>query len=130
LGGNPGTDSDWKTYTTITDNSEGMRSHYLNHISTEGIRLKINGSNGSNDYSRVIEFEAYEDTGIAGKVNTYLTSLTDADEGMIAYIEDSLNSQGNKGGKFKKRIYPDGNIFISNSNSESMVNPADNSIKC
>jgi len=92
LGGNPGTDSDWKTYTTITDNSEGMRSHYLGHIPTEGIRLKINGSNGSNDYSRVIEFEAYEDTGIAGKVNTYLTSLTDADEGMIAYIEDSCCS--------------------------------------
>jgi len=91
LGGNPDNEDDWQTYTSITDNTEGVITHYLN-ISTQGIRLKINNSNDES-YSRIIEFEAYENTGIAGRVNTYLNSVTDATDGMIAYIEDSIENQ-------------------------------------
>ncbi len=91
-GGNPNNDGDWKTYTTVTDNTEGMITHYLGNIVTQGIRLKINDSNDGR-YSRVIELEAYEETGIAGRVKNYLSSITDATEGLIAYIEDSIQNQ-------------------------------------
>jgi len=91
-GGDPDNDSDWRTYTTITDNTEGIITHYPGNISTKGIRLKINDSNDS-EYSRIIEFEAYEDTGIAGRVRNYLNSLTDATQGLITYIEDSIENQ-------------------------------------
>jgi len=91
-GGNPNNDGDWKTYTTVTDNTEGIITHYLGNIVTQGIRLKINDSNDGR-YSRVIELEAYEETGIAGRVKNYLSSITDATEGLIAYIEDSIQNQ-------------------------------------
>jgi len=35
----------------------------------------------------------YEETGIAGRVKNYLSSITDATEGLIAYIEDSIQNQ-------------------------------------
>jgi len=91
-GGNPDNDDDWQTHTTITDNSEGTITHYLSSISTQAIRLKINNSNDG-QYSRIIEFEAYQRTGIAGALKNYLNSITTADTGLIACVEDSLYSQ-------------------------------------
>jgi len=91
-GGNPDNDDDWQTHTTITDNSEGTITHYLSSISTQAIRLKINNSNDG-QYSRIIEFEAYQRTGIAGALKNYLNNITTADTGLIACVEDSLYSQ-------------------------------------
>lgn len=91
-GGDPNNDDDWQTYTTITDNTEGTITHYLSSISTEAIRLKINASNDG-EYSCIIEFEAYQRTGLGGGLKNYLNNITDTDNGLIAYVEDSLLSQ-------------------------------------
>jgi len=90
-GGDPDNEDDWEIYATVTNNTEGRMTHYPS-ISTEAIRLKINDSNDGN-YSRIIEFEAYQNTGIAGRLKNFLSSVTDATTGLIASIEDSLLSQ-------------------------------------
>jgi len=90
-GGDPDNEDDWETYTTVTNNTEGTITHYPS-ISTEAIRLKINDSNDG-QYSRIVEFEAYQNTGIAGRLKDLLSSITDATTGLIANIEDGLLSQ-------------------------------------
>ena len=91
-GGDLNDDNDWQTYTTVTDNTDGVITHYLPSISTQAIRLKINDSNDG-EWSRIIEFEAYQNTGIGGRLKNCLSSITDATTGLIASIEDSLLSQ-------------------------------------
>lgn len=86
-------DDDWVTVTTITDNTEGSITHYFNLISTGAIRLQINASNGVNDYSRIVEFEAFQDVGVAGRMYSSLRYFTDAALGSLATIEDALNNQ-------------------------------------
>ena len=90
--GDPNSDDDWVTYTTVTSNTQGVMTHYLFSVSTQAIRLKINDSNDG-EWSRVIEFEAYQYTGIAGKLKDYLSYVTDSTTGLIATIEDSLQAQ-------------------------------------
>ncbi len=90
--GDPNSDDDWITYTTVTSNTQGVMTHYLFSVSTQAIRLKINDSNDG-EWSRVIEFEAYQYTGIAGKLKDYLSYVTDSTTGLIATIEDSLQAQ-------------------------------------
>jgi len=99
-GGDPNDDNDWQTYTTVTDNTDGVITHYPPSISTQAIRLKINDSNDGK-WSRIIEFEAYQNTGIGGRLKNCLNSITDATTGLIASIEDSLLSQ-NEG--YEERI--------------------------
>ncbi len=91
-GGDPSNNDDWETYTTVTDNTKGVITHYLPSISTKAIRLKINNTNDGK-YSRIIEFEAYEKVGIGGRIKNYLNSIADTYTGLIAYIEESLYSQ-------------------------------------
>ena len=91
-GGDPDNDDDWETYTTITDNTRGTMTHYLSSISTEAVRLKISDSNDG-QYSRIIEFEAYQNIGMGGQLKNFLNYVTDANTGLIAYIEDGLLSQ-------------------------------------
>lgn len=91
--GDPNNDDDWETVTTITGNTSGSITHYFSLISTKAIRLNINASNGANDYSRIIELEAYQDVGVAGRMYSSLRYFTDAFQGSIATIEDSLSDQ-------------------------------------
>lgn len=91
-GGDPDNQDDWQTYTTVTENTEGVITHYLSSLSTEAIRLKINDSNDG-QWSRIVEFEAYQPTGVGGRVKNYLDSITDSHTGLITHIEDSLHSQ-------------------------------------
>ena len=91
-GGDPDDDNDWQTYTTVTGNTDGTITHYLPSISTQAIRLKINDSNDGK-WSRVVEFEAYQASGIGGRLRNYLDYITDATTGLIASIEDGLLSQ-------------------------------------
>ena len=91
-GGDPDNTDDWETYVAVTGNTSGKITHYLPSISTQAIRLKINDSNDG-EWSRIIEFEAYQATGIGGRLRNYLNSITDATTGLIATIEDSLLSQ-------------------------------------
>lgn len=87
------TGADWSQLATVTDNTRASMTHEFEAVSTSKIRLEVNKVNGTNDYTRIVEVEAYEKNyGVAHRLSDYLTGYTKAG-GVLPERKDSLDKQ-------------------------------------
>jgi len=81
----------WSTQATTFANTRGTLTHVFDRaIHTSSIRLTGMVSNAADTKSRVVEIEAYENRGIASKLNDLLTQLT-ARDGVIQDKETAID---------------------------------------
>ena len=92
-GADPQVDASWVTTHTVADNTRGVMTHFLSGKPTDRIRVKITGTNAPDNRARMVELEAYSDTGIAGNAINTLASITDAGFGLIPTVTESIQAE-------------------------------------
>jgi len=85
------TSGSWVDEDTITSNTSGKITHlFSTPIYTSKIRLNNLTSNGS--FYPIVEVEAYEKRGIGSRLDAALAYITDASDGTIERITESLQT--------------------------------------
>lgn len=91
---NPRTNT-YKTLLDVSNNTNAKTTYTLPEpVNTSSIRLKMFKTNdsGSPAYDRLVEFEAYENTGLASRLNNILKEYTSAD-GLLISEKDELDGK-------------------------------------
>jgi|GEM_PF-435760 len=53
----------WKTLKQFTGNAKALVDYTFDAVTTNKVRLKVNASNGANDYARVVDFQVQQQNG-------------------------------------------------------------------
>lgn len=92
LGGDENEDASWVTLASISDNTRESNSQVINYF-TEQLRLKITGVHAADGYSRVVEFEAREATGITRRTSALISRITDNVGGVFSTARAEIKSE-------------------------------------
>ncbi len=86
----------WQDLETITGNVNGVVIHEFEAKTTQKIRLNITATNGANDYSRVVEVEAFQrNEGVGSRLVRELDAYTKSG-GILEEKEDTLGDQSER----------------------------------
>ncbi len=85
--------TDWALLASVADSTRSSVSQTFDPVDTSKIRVEVTKVNGANDYTRLVEVEAYEKNyGVAHLLSDYLTGYTKAG-GVLPGRQDSLDKQ-------------------------------------
>ena len=96
--------SSWIDLASVTGNTSGLVIHEFEAVTTQKIRLHITATNGSNDYSRVVEVEAFQkNEGIGARLYAELKAYTGSG-GMLYQKQKTLEDQARTIGRQIERM--------------------------
>jgi flagellar hook-associated protein 2 len=88
------TGEQWLELAAVTGNTAGLVAHTFDPVTTDKVRLQFTAANGTNDHSRIVEVEVYEQNrGVASRLAGLCEQYTLSGSGLVAAAESSLDSQ-------------------------------------
>lgn len=92
VGADEGEDASWVTLASVNDNTRESNSHVINYLTSQ-LRLKITGVHAADGYSRLVEFEAREATGITRRTDAIISRITDTSGGLFTTARAEIKSE-------------------------------------
>lgn len=87
-------DGAWQTLEKFYGNTKGLIDYTFDPITTDRIRLKVDASNGANDYSRVVEIQAFQQNdGLAARMYDTVFSWTRSGTGVLAGKDKAFDTE-------------------------------------
>jgi len=89
--------SAWVDIESVTGNTAGMKMHLFDPVNAQKVRVSVSATNGANDYSRIVEVEAFQyNEGIGSSIFRSLRDYTKSG-GILPQKQKALDAE-------KKRI--------------------------
>lgn len=89
IGGNPLDDASWTTVASVRNNTQGVNSQLINTF-TDRLRVKVLDSHADDGQSRIVEFEAYEATGVSRRTGALVSRVSDDVGGLFSTARQQI----------------------------------------